>query len=60
MDPFDTVPLSVATKAVGGLMRRQFGIVKEFLPEGKRISAIQSESKRLRKVLVQHETDKLP
>jgi 2-polyprenyl-6-methoxyphenol hydroxylase-like FAD-dependent oxidoreductase len=61
MDPFDTVPLSVAIKAMlGGLMRGQFGIVKEFLHEGKRISAIQSEGKRLRKLLAQHDTDKLP
>jgi 2-polyprenyl-6-methoxyphenol hydroxylase-like FAD-dependent oxidoreductase len=61
MDPFDTVPLSVVIKAMlGGLMRGQLGVVKEFLDEGKRISAVQSEGKRLRKLLAQQYTDKLP
>jgi flavin-dependent dehydrogenase len=60
IDPFDTVPLSVAIKAMlGGLMRGRFGVVKEFVHEGNRISAVQSEGKRL-KLLAQGDTDNLP
>jgi flavin-dependent dehydrogenase len=61
MDPFDTVPFSVVVKAMlGGLMRGKFGVVKEFLHEGKRISAAQSEGKRLKKLLSKPETVDLP
>jgi 2-polyprenyl-6-methoxyphenol hydroxylase-like FAD-dependent oxidoreductase len=61
IDPFEAVPLSIAVKAVlDGLIQGQFGVVKEFLKEGKRISGVQAEGKRLQSLLAQENIGQLP
>jgi 2-polyprenyl-6-methoxyphenol hydroxylase-like FAD-dependent oxidoreductase len=52
IDPFEAIPLDVAVKAVfDGLVHGQFGVLREFLAEGKRISSAQAEGKRLKALI---------